>query len=273
MFSRDSFLATVCTNVEERTKKVLIVLLDLCLLTLWYSIPFQEKIRITSPECYKDISTEQVTHIFRSSTSTEIPLLSKRVEHLQEAGKILSEQYNNSVANLVLECNNSARTLMNKIVQLFLSFRDEGNFENQKVAFYKRAQIFVADVWACFEGRGYGKFDDIGSLTMFADYRVPQALQFLGILKYSDELQERIKKEEEIKALSRDEMEIRGCSIHAVECLRENIENIVGASGKNGAQNEELNSVIIDFYLWDYATINSSKMVDFPEHRTRGHFY
>ena len=39
------------------------------------------------------------------------------------------------------------------------------------VYFLKRAQIFVADVWHRFEGRGYGEFHDIDSLTMFADYR------------------------------------------------------------------------------------------------------
>ena len=39
------------------------------------------------------------------------------------------------------------------------------------VSFLKRAQIFVADVWMRFGGRGYGEFHDIDSLTMFADYR------------------------------------------------------------------------------------------------------
>ena len=39
------------------------------------------------------------------------------------------------------------------------------------VAFLKRAQIFVADVWSRFGGTGYGEFIDIDTLTMFADYR------------------------------------------------------------------------------------------------------
>ena len=39
------------------------------------------------------------------------------------------------------------------------------------VKFYKRAQILIADLWACFEGKGYGQFHDIDTLTMFADYR------------------------------------------------------------------------------------------------------
>eukprot|EP00794_Sanderia_malayensis_P006089 gene6089-6792_t len=231
-----------------------------------------EGIQLTTPSYYKDITLEQIKHIFRSSSSSELPLLSKRVEHLQEAGKILYEKYGNSVSNLIKKCNNSAQELIQKIVNEFPSFRDESTYEGQAVSFYKRAQIFVADVWACFEGENYGRFDDIKTLTMFADYRVPQALLFLGILEYSEDLSEKIKKEIEIEAFSKEEMEIRGCSIHAVECLRSSIERNI-ESGQDGVKINELNSVIIDFYLWDFATFNADKVQEYPEHRTRGHFY
>ncbi len=40
-----------------------------------------------------------------------------------------------------------------------------------QVFFYKRSQIFVADVYGAFGGRGLGTFHDIEHLTMFADYR------------------------------------------------------------------------------------------------------
>lgn len=43
--------------------------------------------------------------------------------------------------------------------------------DRDAVKFYKRAQILVAETWAAFEGKGPGRFDDIGELTMFADYR------------------------------------------------------------------------------------------------------
>lgn len=38
--------------------------------------------------------------------------------------------------------------------------------------FYKRAQIFVGDVYGALQGKGLGAFNDIHELTMFADYRV-----------------------------------------------------------------------------------------------------
>lgn len=43
---------------------------------------------------------------------------------------------------------------------------------NFEVKFLKRAQILVADIWACFEGKDIGYFNDIDeAITMFADYR------------------------------------------------------------------------------------------------------
>lgn len=46
----------------------------------------------------------------------------------------------------------------------------------------------MADTWSVLEGKGDGCFKDISSITMFADYRLPQVLVYLGALKYSDEL-------------------------------------------------------------------------------------
>lgn len=234
----------------------------------------QENSTFTSPDYYKDITLDSARKIFRSATSTEIPLLEKRVEHLREAGRILSTRYSSSAANLVKSCSNSAARLVKALVSQFVSFKDEAVFQNQLVSFYKRAQIFVADVWACFEGQALGRFDDIHELTMFADYRVPQCLQFLGVLAYDDALKQKIEKEEEIPVGSAEEVEIRGCSIHAIECLREAIKNRV----ENDSQSHHLdkanvNSVVIDFYLWDFATLNYDQMEKFPEHHTRTNFY
>ena len=57
-----------------------------------------------------------------------------------------------------------------------------------QVLFYKRAQIFVADVFGAFQGQDLGRFSDIQELTMFADYRVPVVLRLKGILEYSTPL-------------------------------------------------------------------------------------
>lgn len=60
------------------------------------------------------------------------------------------------------------------------------------VSFYKRAQILVGDIWACFRGEGLGAFYDIDYITMFADYRVPQVLIHFGAIRYSNPLLSRL---------------------------------------------------------------------------------
>ena len=62
------------------------------------------------------------------------------------------------------------------------------SFQGKRISFYKRAQILVADFWGVMEDRGQGDTINIDWLTMFADYRVPQALVYFGALRYSDTL-------------------------------------------------------------------------------------
>lgn len=66
--------------------------------------------------------------------------------------------------------------------------------QGRRVALYKRAQILVAEVCCVLEAGGEGSISDMDQLTMFADYRVPQALVHLGVLKYTDELMDTLKK-------------------------------------------------------------------------------
>ena len=61
------------------------------------------------------------------------------------------------------------------------------------VSFYKRVQILVGDIWACFKGQSYGAFTDINYITMFADYRVPQVLIHFGTMTYSNDLLNKLK--------------------------------------------------------------------------------
>lgn len=73
-----------------------------------------------------------------------------------------------SVVRLVQKADQSAGRLVNLLVKHFPSFRDETRFDGKRVRLLKRAQIFVADLWAAFNGTGYGEFKDIGELTIFA---------------------------------------------------------------------------------------------------------
>ena len=78
------------------------------------------------------------------------------------------QEFDSSVTTLIEDAKNSAAGLVNLLADRFTCFRDEARFEGKKVRFLKRAQIFVADLWAAFEGQDHGSFNDIDKITMFA---------------------------------------------------------------------------------------------------------
>lgn len=73
-----------------------------------------------------------------------------------------------SVVRLIEKADRSAGKLVNLLAEHFPCFRDESRFEGRKVRLLKRAQIFVADLWAALNEKGYGELHDIDELTMFA---------------------------------------------------------------------------------------------------------
>ena len=100
-------------------------------------------------------------------------------------------KFSNSVVQLIESCERNAQRLLTLLTTESDCFKDEALLEDGdrapvKVTLYKRAQILIADLWALFQGQGLGEFTDIDSLTMFADYRVPQSLQYFGALVYSE---------------------------------------------------------------------------------------
>ena len=159
-------------------------------------------------ECTADV----LRQVFRSTTDEEIPLLDERLACMREAGHVLYQRYRCSVPNLIDAANGSAAALVNILARDFSAFRDEHRFEGRRkpVRLLKRAQIFVADVWACFEGEGYGAFRDIDKITMFADYRVPQILCGLGCMSYSPKLDATVRAGRPIESGSSWEMQMRG---------------------------------------------------------------
>ncbi|KAK2788849.1 hypothetical protein FQN53_003036 [Emmonsiellopsis sp. PD_33] len=186
-----------------------------------------EEIPITSSDFWQneDECTEEVLrHVFRSATDEEIPLFQERMECLREAGKVLYDKYLCSFTTCIKEANGSAAVLVNLLADNFPCFADKTRFEGKEVRFYKRAQILVADLWACFRGKGYGNFHDIDKITMFADYRIPQMLHTLGCLLYSPPLESAIRQHKLLEAGGRWETELRGTSIWCVELIRREIE-------------------------------------------------
>ena len=202
--------------------------------------------------------------IFKGDGSREMPMLKERTSVMNEAGKILLEKYEGSFTNVLKLANFSCQKLIQILISDFNNlWNDVGIFKGNQVKFLKRAQILVADLWAAFDGKGYGRFDDIDSITIFADYRIPQALVSLNLLKYSENAVKTIKNTI-LEHNSVLEMEIRGNSIWAVNLIQEYIEK---------KSQTHINAILIDFYIWDYITRDRHAFKDIPFHKTRSIYY
>jgi Potential Queuosine, Q, salvage protein family len=169
-----------------------------------------EGVDITSPEFWSKITLEQLDKILRSDDGqTKAPLLQERVECLHQVGAKLLEKYDGKFENVVRAANGSAQKLLQLVVDDFPCFRDEAVFNGQRVSIYKRAQILIGDVYACFQGEGLGKFNDLNeTITMFADYRVPQVLVHFGALIYKEELLNNLKSDKLLENGEPKEVEV-----------------------------------------------------------------
>lgn len=189
-----------------------------------------------------------------------LPIEEERVRLLHEVGLELERSFGGQAANLVKSAGNSAATLIELITRHFPGFRDHSLYKGHQVFLYKRAQIFVADLWGAFKGQNYGEFHDINSITIFADYIVPAVLRELGILKYGSNLSCSIDSNSEIVPGSEEEVEIRACSIYAVEKMRDLIGKKFG---------KQLLSIDIDLWLWSCGVQNMA----LSHHRTLSIYY
>jgi len=227
----------------------------------------KEKVDILNPKFYSIITEEQLENVLRSDTKVKISLLSERVKCLHEVGRVLLDHFGGTFENVIKKSENSAKKLLALIVDNFKCFKDEATFKGHKVCFYKRAQILIGDIWACFNGKGIGHFIDLDEITMFADYRVPQTLLWYGVFEYSPVLLEKLQQNVIFKNGDVEEIEIRGCSIHAIELLKEFVNKKLGVN--------TLNSILIDYFLWNFRRKHAQEILEkgLPFHKVYSIYY
>ncbi|XP_077457066.1 queuosine 5'-phosphate N-glycosylase/hydrolase isoform X2 [Stigmatopora argus] len=229
----------------------------------------EEGVPITDPKFFSQMSMEELAHILRSDNKTPMPMLQERHKVLTEGGHVLL-QHGGSFQSFISQAGNDACKMVELIVEKIPSFRDEAVYQGKRISLYKRAQILVADYWAVAAARGEADILNVDWLTMFADYRVPQALVYLGALRYSESLMLTLKSGELLDSGDRREVEIRACSIWAVERIKDRLDKL---ARERGSDSSGINSVLIDFYLWPYAKQHHREMAHIPIHHTRCVYY
>jgi HAD superfamily hydrolase (TIGR01509 family) len=202
-----------------------------------------------------------------------LPDAEERAERVREVGRVLARDFCGSALNLIDSAGGSAAVLVRAVGAAFPGFRDEAlhalpGAPPRQVFFYKRAQILVGDWWGAL-GRGPGghagaAFSDIGALTCFADYRLPQLLVAEGVLVYAEGLRERVAAREELPPGCAEEVEIRAATVEAVHRLRQVVKVLHG---------REVTSVELDWLLWNEGEAREKAGALPPHHRVRSIFY
>ncbi|KMY95501.1 queuosine salvage protein [Drosophila simulans] len=233
----------------------------------------KEGVDVINPKFYSQIDLKTLENIFRSDDGeTVIPLLQKRLESLHEVGKVLIDKYDGSFENVIKKAEKSAVRLLDLVVEEFPCFRDEAEFAGKRVSILKRAQILVGDVWSCYKGQGLGYFNDIDQITMFADYRIPQVLVHFGSLEYTSELLEFLKTDTILENGDPREVEIRGASIYIIEQVRDAVVKILKEQHPEISL-DNVNSIVIDQYLWDYRRRHNADLEHIPFHKVLSIYY
>ena len=191
------------------------------------------------------LTLEQLENIFAGNI--EMPMLKERVEILNDVGQKLVDDYEGDWLNFI---NNGPKKLyangeglIERLVNEFPRFDDSSEYKGNKVKFYKLAQLAFWGIHGELSGSNYFKIEDMHSMTAFADYIVPVALNVMKITTYTPELDKKIRDGEMIKRDSEEEIEIRSASIYATAILTEKV---------NERRPEDKSIIIpqLDYRLW-----------------------
>ncbi|HKI57795.1 MAG TPA: queuosine salvage family protein [Trueperaceae bacterium] len=145
-----------------------------------------------------------------------LELMRLYAEALRELGGYVTTRFGGRFTSLVDAAGHRAERLAALLAEMPF-FRDVWRYDGLEVPLYKRAQIAASDLALAFGEAGYGAFNDLERLTMFADNQVPHVLRCDGVLEYAPALARRIDRGERLRAGSPEEIELRAVALAAVE--------------------------------------------------------
>ena len=187
--------------------------------------------------------------------NVEIPLLKERYECLSKMNEYLgsiAKDFYDEIRDL-----KDDTLLLDYIVNTFDYFNDECDYKNERIYFYKRAQLITSDILhvrKLLEGVEV----DYSHLMGCADYKIPQVMRCLGMLEFSDELMEIVDNYQYIPYGDEKEIEIRANNLVVIDYIYNKM-------------NGKVSRMDINDYIWLLGQ-DKSKMIK-PYHRTRTIYY
>jgi hypothetical protein len=223
-------------------------------LTLALRRALDEGYGITDAETLAEVSSVDVARMLRGESV--IPLFPARVHNLREVGSSLIQYHQGSFLECIDQSGRCAVELLRRVITLFPSFVDARTYDGRTIPFYKRAQILVSDLATALQEPGSPLFGDLSVLTAFADYKVPQVLHQLGVIRYSPRLEAALRSMQLIPPDHPWEVEIRAATIVAVADLAE----------ASSSPEEPVPEYAIDWHLWALGQDHDESRL--PYHRT-----
>jgi hypothetical protein len=218
---------------------------------------------ILTGQWMRDLTRGELAEVFAGNI--EIPMLDERVAVLNKVGQVLVDRFDGSFHNWVKTCDRAVYAdgngLLERLAIDFPRFNDVSTYDGHEVKFFKLGQLGLWGLHSMWVTLGEPGLRDLHRMSAFADYIVPVALRVMGVMEYSDDLDDRINRGVEIPRDSLDEIEIRAHALHGTALLTQAL---------NRRRPDDLQLVIpqVDYRLW-----SRYHVTHWPHHLTRTIMY
>ncbi|HAS10055.1 MAG TPA: hypothetical protein DCS55_05980 [Acidimicrobiaceae bacterium] len=209
-----------------------------------------------------EVTVEQVADVFHQPLDGEVRgLLDAFTAAWRELGAHLLDHHAGSAVAMVEAADGQGAALTAELGAL-PCWDDRHRLDDLDVPLYKRAQIVVSNLAGALADDELGRFDDLATLTAFADNLVPHVLKVAGVLVVDPGLDARIEREELLASGERGEVELRAVAVHVVELLVERLRS---------AGHDDVTAATVDHRLWQQGQDPAVKAR--PRHRCRCTYY
>ena len=182
----------------------------------------------------------------------DIPLLEERYQIIKNINKVVNEKMDGNFYNAVCKLT-SDEELFSFIIDNFEDFKDVRTYQGKIIYFYKLAQLLTSDILHIREKKENIKVD-YAHLVGCSDYKIPQGLRALNLVKYNKELADIVDNKIEIKENSTYEVEIRATVIYVIDEIKKLLNN-------------KINAIELNDYIWLMS--KNKELPKRPYHLTR----
>ena len=177
-------------------------------------------VKKTNDVDFSHVSFEEFSQILKGNI--DIPFLRERYNTIESICHVVNEKMNGNFYNFIKDVNIDTE-LFDIIISNFSVFCDVRDYNNQKIYFYKLAQLLTSDILHIKE-LIIGAKVDYSHLVGCADYKIPQTLRALGIIEYRSELSDIVDNKQVVEENLGYEVEIRANMIAVINYINSKLD-------------------------------------------------